>query len=403
MIPPARTPGPGAAPAPPAHADPLLGWRREFPAVERTLHFASHTLGAMPRGVEEALRGYAETWATRGIRAWEEGWFALPTVLGDLLAGILRAPRGSISMHENVTVAQAVALSAIDFTPPRNRLVCGAEDFPSVLYLYEGLARRGAEIVRVPARDGRAMREDDVIAAIDERTAVVAVSHVLFRTAQVLDVGRIAARARAVGALVLIDAYQAVGTVPVDVEAQGIDLLTGGSVKWLCGGPGAGYLFASPRVAARLRPALTGWMAHARPFDFDSGPMDWHEGPRRFWTGTPGIPSYVAARPGYEIVAAAGVAAIREKSLRQTARLIAWADEHGLRVGSPREDDRRGGTVVLDVPRAAAVCEALLARDVLLDHRPGVGLRLAPHFYTRDEEVDEVMTRVRDEVRRAGG
>ena len=394
---------PAAPPGAPASDDALLAWRREFPSVERTLHFASHTLGAMPRGVADALRRYAESWSARGIRAWEEGWFALPTETGNLLAGILNAPAGSVSMHENVTVAQAVALSAVDFAPPRNRLVCGAEDFPSVLYLYEGLARRGAEIVRVPAHDGRAMREDDLVAAIDERTAVVAVSQVLFRTAQVLDVGRIAARARAAGALSLIDAYQAVGTVPVDVEAQQIDLLTGGSVKWLCGGPGAGYLYASPRAAARLRPALTGWMAHARPFDFDSGPMVWQEGPRRFWTGTPGIPSYAAARPGYEIVSAIGVAAIREKSLRQTGRLIAWADEFGLRVGSPREDARRGGTVVLDVPRAAEACQALLAGEVLLDHRPGVGLRLAPHFYTRDEEVDEVMRRVRDEVRRAAG
>lgn len=393
---------PAAKPAvpSPAVADPLLEWRREFPTVEATLHLASHTLGAMPRGVVEALSRYAQAWSTRGIRAWEEGWFALPTEVGNLIAGLLHGEAGSVSMHENVTVAQAVALSAVNFTPPRNRLVCGAEDFPSVLYLYEGLARRGVEVVRVAARDGRTLEEDDVLAAIDERTALVAVSQVMFRTAQLLDIGAIARRARAAGALTMIDAYQAVGTLPVDVAALGIDFLTGGSVKWLCGGPGAGYLYAGPR-AARLEPALTGWMAHARPFDFDSGPMIWHDGPRRFWTGTPGIPSYIAARPGYEIVAAIGVTAIREKSVRQTARLIAWADEFGFRVGSPRAVERRGGTVVLDVPNAASVCEALLRRDVLCDHRPGVGLRLAPHFYTRDDEVDEVMKRVREETARA--
>ena len=387
----------------PLTADPLLEWRQEFPTVDATLHFASHTLGAMPRGVEDALARYARAWTLRGVRAWEEGWFTLPTEVGDRLAGIIGGAPGSVSMHENVTMAQAVALSAVEFTPPRNRLVCGAEDFPSVLYLYEGLARRGAEVVRVPAREGRSLHEDDLLAALDERTAVVAVSHVLFRTAQVLDLGRIARRAREVGALTLIDAYQAVGTVPVDAGALGIDFLTGGSVKWLCGGPGAGYLYAGPRAAARLEPALTGWMAHERPFDFDSGPIQRHAGARRFWTGTPGIPSFAAARPGIEIVAAIGVGAIREKSLRQTARLIAWADELGFRLVSPRASERRGGTVVLDVPNAAAVCDALLRQEVLLDHRPGVGLRLAPHFYTRDEEVDEVMERVRDEVRRAGG
>jgi kynureninase len=382
-------------------ADPLLVHRAEFPTVEKTLHFASHTLGAMPRGVEAALAKYAADWRTHGIRAWEAGWFALPVEVGNLLGTIVNAEPGSISMHENVTGAEAVALSALDFAPPRNRLVCTAEDFPSVLYLYEGLARRGVEVVRVPSRAGHRIDEADVLAAIDERTAVVAISMVLFRSSRLLDVARIASRAREVGALTLIDAYQAVGTVPVDVQALGVDLLAGGSVKWLCGGPGAGYLYVSPRVAPKLQPAFTGWLAHEKPFDFDVTPMRWDAGPRRFWTGTPGIPAFTAAREGYTIVARAGAAAIREKSLRQTARLIALADEYGFRVGSPREAAQRGGTVVLDVPNAEAVTNALLAGDVLLDFRPGVGIRLAPHFYTRDDELDEVMQRVRDEVRKA--
>ena len=214
-----------------------------------------------------------------------------------------------------------------------------------------------------------------------------------------MDVRAIAARARGAGALTLIDAYQAVGTVPVDVQALDVDFLAGGSVKWLCGGPGAGYLYARPATAGRLRPAFTGWLAHEDPFAFDSGPMRWHSGARRFWTGTPAIPAFAAARCGYEIIAKIGVAAIRAKSLRQTARMIALADEYGIAVGSPRAEFERGGTVCLNVQRAAEVCEALLERDVLLDHRPGVGLRLAPHFYTRDEEVDQVMAMVRDEAR----
>jgi kynureninase len=381
--------------------DRLLEWRNEFPTVEATLHFISHSLGAMPRGVEEALRLYAQAWKARGIRAWDEDWFDLPVRTGNLLGRIFNAEPDTVSMHPNVTTAQAVALSAVDFAPRRNRLVCTTEDFPSVLYLYQGLERRGAEIVRVEPRDGRVVEAGDVAAAIDERTAVVAVSHVLFRTAQVLDLGPIVQRAKQVGALTLIDAYQSVGTVPVDVQSLGLDLLTGGSVKWLCGGPGAAYLYCGPRLAGRLRPALTGWMAHERPFDFDSGPMRWHEGPRRFWTGTPAIPAIVAARPGHEIIDRIGVEAIREKSLRQTERMLGWADEYGFRVVSPREPERRGGTVVIDVPNADPVCHALLASDVLLDFRPGVGLRLAPHLYTRDDEVDLVMKRVLEEVRRA--
>jgi len=386
-----------------ARVDRLVEWRTEFPTVESTLYFVSHSLGAMPRAVEDELRRYALTWKTRGIRAWEEGWFALPTQIGDIVGGIFNAEPGTVSMHENVTVAEAIALSAVDFKAPRNRLVCTAEDFPSLLYLYEGLARRGAEIVRIAAHAGRRIEEGDVIAAIDERTAVVALSHVLFRNSQIVDLAPIARRAREAGALTLIDAYQAVGTVPVDVRALGVDMLTGGSVKWLCGGPGAGYLYVSPRMRTRLEPAITGWLAHESPFDFDSGPTRRDPGARRFWTGTPGLPGFIAARSGYEIVARIGADAIRAKSLHQTARMIALADEYGLPVSSPREAARRGGTVVLDVPGAEAACAALLAGDVLLDFRPGVGLRLAPHFYTRDEELELVMTRVRDEVRRAGG
>ena len=388
-------------PHPPAAADPLLAAREEFPGLDRVLHFISHSLGAMPRGVPERLERYARMWRERGIRAWDEEWFALPTRVGDELGAIFNAAPGTVSMHENCTTAQMVTLSAIAFAPPRNRLVCTAEDFPSELYLYEGLARRGVEVVRVAARDGRTIAEDDVVAAIDERTAVVAISHVLFRTSQWLDLAPIVARAREVGALTLIDAYQAIGTVPVDVQASGIDLLTGGSVKWLCGGPGAGYLYASPRVRATLEPAFTGWMAHEQPFAFDSGPLRRDAGARRFWTGSPGVPSYAAAVSGYGIVSRLGVAAIRAKSLRQTGLMLSLADEYGMRVVSPREMPRRGGTVVLDVPRADVVCRALLARDVLLDHRPGVGLRLAPHFYTRDDEVERVMAMVRDEVARA--
>jgi kynureninase len=297
----------------------------------------------------------------------------------------------------------------VEFTGARRRLVCTAEDFPSVLYLYEGLARRGAEVVRVPARPApgappqvapRHIEVAELVAAVDERTAVVALSHVLFRTAELLDLAPLLRRAREVGALVLVDAYQSVGTVPVDVKALDVDLMTGGSVKWLCGGPGAGWLYVSPRIRERLEPAVTGWFAHAEPFAFDPGPTRRDAGARRFYTGTTSIPAYAAARPGYEIVAGIGVTAIREKSLRQTGRMISLADEYGFRVASPREAGQRGGTVCLDLPHAAEICHALLASDVLLDHRPGVGLRLAPHFYTRDDEVDLVMKRVREEGRR---
>jgi kynureninase len=352
----------------------------------------------MPAEAEAALLEYTTAWAGRGIRAWEERWMRVPVELAGTIEQLVQAEPGSISLHANVTMAQAVALSCLQFDPARNRVVCTAEDFPSVLYLYEGLERRGAEIVRVPARDGRRVDEADLLAAIDERTALVAASHVLFRTAQLLDLAPVVAKARDVGALSMIDAYQSVGIVDVDVRALAPDFLTGGSIKWLCGGPGTGYLYVSPRVHAKLHPALTGWFGHESPFAFEPGPTRLHAGERRFWNGTPCIPAYCAAKPGITIAAEIGGEALREKSLRLTGRLLALADEHGLAVGSPREEARRGGTVCLDVPNAERVCARLLAADVLLDFRPGVGIRLAPHHYTRDDEVDEVMRRVRRAV-----
>jgi kynureninase len=378
--------------------DPLLAWRSRFPSVERVLHFASHTLGAMPAEVAESLADYARTWDARGVRAWEEKWVRVPGEVSGAVERLVHAAPGSVSLHPNVTVAQAVALSCLEFTPQRPRVVCTAEDFPSELYLYEGLARRGAEIVRVPARDGRRVHEEDLLAAIDERTALVAVSHVLFRTSQLLDLAPVLARAREVGARTMVDAYQSVGIVDVDLRALRPDFLTGGSIKWLCGGPGTGFLYVDPALQPSLRPAFTGWFGHEQPFAFDSGPQRLHEGERRFWNGTPCLPAYCAARPGFTITAEIGGAAIRAKSLRLTGRLLALADENGFRVVSPREESRRGGTVCLDVPAAERVCARLAAEDVLLDFRPGVGLRLAPHHYTRDDEVDEVMARIRRAV-----
>jgi kynureninase len=226
----------------------------------------------------------------------------------------------------------------------------------------------------------------------------VAASHVLFRTSQLLDLAPVLAHARAVGAMSLVDAYQSVGSVDVDVRTLAPDFLTGGSIKWLCGGPGTGYLYVSPRLHERLRPAITGWFGHEEPFAFDPGPQRLHAGERRFWNGTPCIPAYAAARPGFAIAAEIGGDAIREKSLRLTERMLSLADESGLRVVSPREPARRGGTVCLDVPNAERVCARLVQNDVLLDFRPGVGIRLAPHHYTRDDEVETVMERVREAV-----
>ena len=370
--------------------DPLLAFRAEFPILERTTYLVSNSLGAMPRAVPAKLAEYADEWATHGVRAWARGWWEMPLALGDEIAPLIGAAPGTVAMAPTVTMAQAMILSSLQFTPRRDTIVMSALDFPSVRYVYDELAPRlGARVVVVPSDDGVSIAEDRLCAAVDERTALVAISHVLFKSAFIVDAARVTSHAHRMGALVSLDAYHSVGVVPVDVRAIGADFLTGGVLKWLCGGPGGCFLYASPESSARRAPALTGWQAHAHPFAFE-GEMEYAAGAARWLGGTPVIPALYAGMEGPRIVKRAGVEAIRAKSMRQTARLVALADERGWPVSAPRDPSRRGGTVAFDVPHGAEVAQALLARDVIIDYRPGAGIRVAPHFYTTDEEIERV-------------
>lgn len=278
-----------------------------------------------------------------------------------------------------------------------------AQDFPSVRYVYDALATRlGARVeVARASNDGLAVDMDHLMTLIDERTRLVAVSHVLFRSAYIMEVEEICRRARDVGALVSLDSFHAVGVIPVDVRAIGCDFLTGGVLKWLCGGPGGCFLYVAPAVRTTLQPALTGWQAHARPFAFEPE-MDYAGDSFRWLTGTPVIPALYAAAEGPRLLRRAGIEAIRAKSVRQTERLIQLADSRGFTVRSPRASDRRAGTVAVEMPHAYEVSQYLLERGVLVDYRPGAGVRIAPHFYTRDDELDRVMDTI-DEAISGGG
>jgi len=384
--------------------DDLLRFRPEFPILEKTTYLISNSLGAMPRAAGRALAEYADTWATRGVRAWADSWWDMSVVVGDVIAPLLGAPPGSVSMLPNVTIASAVVLSSLDYLRPRNRIVMIEGEFPSVRYVYESLATRlGAEIVVVPSPggDGLSADEERILEVIDERTALVAISHVLFKSAFVLDVAPIAEKCRRSGALLVLDAYQSAGTLPVSVEALGADLVVGGVLKWLCGGPGAAFLYVRPDLRVRLAPALTGWMAHPAPFDFEPPPMHYRDAAFRFLLGTPAIPALYAAREGPRIVAEAGVDVIRAKSLRQTSRLIELAEGRGLRCATPRDPARRGGTAAVDFENSLGVSRELNARDVVVDYRPGVGIRMSPHFYNEDRELDAAFEAI-DEIRSAG-
>jgi kynureninase len=366
-------------------------WRREFPILETCTYLVSHSLGAMPRQTAEYLQQFADTWSARGVRAWHEGWWEIGRETGNLLAPILGVARDTISMHQNVTVAQGIIASCFSYDGPRRRIVMSELEFPSNHYLFEGFRRYGAEIVYVPSSDPVRLDLQPLLDAIDERTVLVPLSLVQFKSAAITDAVAVIEKAHRVGAHVILDVYQAAGTVPTALADWNADFAVGGSVKWLCGGPGAGYLYVRPDLANRLRPSLVGWAAHETPFAFATGPIRHAASPERFQSGTPNVPSLYSARAGYEIVAAIGVPAIRARSLQLTRRIIDAATAAGYRLNTPLDDRERGGSVILDVPDSGAAADELIRRGVIVDHRPGAGIRMAPHFYNTEAEIDRAM------------
>ena len=380
-------------------SDELLRYRREFPILERTNYLISNSLGAMPRDVEKSLRHYTDVWSTRGVRAWEEEWWMLAAQVGDEIGALLNAPPGSVACLQNVTNCQATVASCFDFSGRRNKVVYTDLNFPSVMYFWEAQRSRGARVTMVPNDDTIHVNTERLLDAIDEETLLVPISHVIFRSAFIQDVEAIVEKAHRVGAHVVLDSFQATGTVPVDVQKLNVDFCTGGVLKWLCGGPGTGYLYVRPDLMTRLEPSFTGWIGHENPFGFEIGATRYAPTIYRFTQGTPNIAALHAARPGVRIVAEVGVDKIREKSKRQTAMLVELADRHGWRVNTPRDPECRGGTVSIDVPNAQEVCAELLKRDILVDYRPKCGVRFSPHFYNTDEElavavnaVDEILS-----------
>jgi kynureninase len=354
-----------------------LAYRDRFPILRDCTYLINHSLAAMPARAEDRLLEYARMWRERGIRAWGEGWWEMPITVGDQVGRIIGAPPGSTVMHQNVTVAEEIVLSCFRRPGARNRVVYEEANFPSVRYLYQ--AQPDLEVVAV---------EDDaaIVAAIDERTLLVPISHVLFKNGEIQDIEPIVRRAHEVGALVVLDCYQSAGVIPFDVTAIDVDFAVGGSVKWLCGGPGAGWLYVRPDLAERLEPTFVGWQGHARPFAFEPE-LEYAAGAGRFLTGTPNVPALYAATAGYDVIEEVGVDRIRERSLSLTQLLIDLLDAAGFEIASPREARRRGGTILVRTPDDAAVHRELGERGIICDFRPDAGIRLGPHFYNSEDEL----------------
>ena len=372
----------------------MAAWRQRFPTLEHCTYLINNSLGAMPGTVPDSLREFADLWERKGVEAWTSDWLPEVRAVAALLEGLMNAPQGSVVVHQNVATLTSQVFSAVDFSGARNRIVLADRDWPSHAYLAAGYEHLGAVVDVVPT-DGIGVDADAFAAAVDERTAIVVISHVLFRTSAIVDVAQIATAARRAGALCLVDGYHAMGHMPVDVQAIGCDFYVGGSVKWLCGGPGVGYLYIRPDLAADLRPREVGWLGHARPFDFDS---EWEAAPGAMgWLGgTPSMPSLYSAREGYRCIAEVTPARVRATSQRLTTRLVEGALGRGIDVRSPREGAQRAGGVTLFLgDETEAVSRRLIDSGVIVDFRPNSGIRIGAHFFNTIEECDLLLDRLR--------
>jgi kynureninase len=374
-------------------AESLLDYRKHFPALEDCVHFISHSLGCVPAAATDDMAEFLELWRTKSITAWGD-WLPEVDRAAARIQKIISAPDGTVIMHQNVSTVMSVIASCFDYTAPRTKVVYEAQMFPTVSYVWQAEQRRGATCVVVPATNGM-MDADAICAAIDETTLLVPLQHVVFATAQIQDVKKICARAKEVGAHVILDCYQSIGTLPIDVVDLGVSFATGGSVKYVCGGPGAAWLYVRKDLIEQFAPRVTGWFGNEAPFAFTMPEQSYADNVWRYMGGTPAIAALYQSRAGQSIIAEIGVRKIRDKSLVMTQKCIDWVDELGLTLNSPRPDAVRGGSVVFDFVGAADVCRELNRRKYYCDHRPTAGIRIAPHFYTKPEEIDLFFTEVK--------
>jgi kynureninase len=360
-------------------AESLLEYRKLFPALEECVHFISHSLGCVPAQAKEDLGEFFELWRTKSITAWGD-WLPEVDRSAERIRKIISAPEGTVIMQHNVSQIMATLASCFDYTPARDKVVYETSMFPTVSYVWQAEQRRGAKCVLV--------EPEQLCETIDDHTLVVPTQHVIYSSAYIQDIKKIVARANQVGAHVILDCYQSIGTLPIDVVDLGVSFACGGSVKYVCGGPGAAWLYVRKDLIEQFAPRVTGWFGNEAPFAFTMPAQSYAETIWRYMGGTPAVAALYQARAGQKIVGDIGVRKIRDKSLVMTQMCIDWVDELGMKLNTPRASEQRGGSVVFDFVGSADVCRELNRRKFFCDHRPGVGIRIAPHFYTKPEEIE---------------
>jgi kynureninase len=371
--------------------------RERFAELDSCTYLISHSMGAAPLAARDALVAFWEDWSHDGPEAWER-WLPAIDEVADGIGKIIGAPAGSVGLAPNVSSLQETLASALEFSDKRNVVVYEALQFPSLTYVWDAWRRRGALPRCVPTDDGRTIPTQRIIDAIDERTRVVVLSHAYFQSGSVVDVAPIAKRARELGALVVLDIYQTAGVIPVNVRELGVDVAVGGSHKWLCGGPGCGYIYVRPELRSNFEPTATGWMAHASPFAFEPPPMRYAEGMKRFGNGTPTVQAFLQARAGHRLITEVGQPALRAHNLALTELILAEADARRIETPTPRDPSRRTGWIGLALDDGDRLVQELGRRRIFVDYRPGCGIRVGPHFYTSADEI-HALFRALDELR----
>ena len=367
--------------------------RYAFPTLASGIHLLSHSLGPVPRSARESMLAYCDAWENHTSEdAWATSWWELSQQVGDRIAKILGGESGSVQIQPNASIGMATVASCFDFaSSKRNKVITTSLDFPSMEYIWDGQKEVGARVEVINSTDGISVPLDRLLEAIDEETALVAISHTSYRSSFRVDAKAIVDRAHEFGALVLLDVYQSAGVVPLHAADWRVDFLIGGTIKWLCGGPACGYLYVRPDLQRDLRPRLTGWVAHASPFDFAHAPMHYARSVRRFAQGTPSIPALYSAIPGLDLIETVGLDQIVAESRRRTKRIIEFAQEQGWKLNTPLAQEQRGGSVMIGVSDGPRMVERLSEKRVFVDCRPTAGLRISPHFFNTDEEVEEAL------------
>jgi selenocysteine lyase/cysteine desulfurase len=365
---------------------PLARYRSEFPIFRDRIYLNTCSLGALGERSRRKVTEFLDVWETRGAAAWYDVWWAALGELRERYARVVGAMAPAIALAPSVSVALTAVAESLDYGR-RPRVVVTALDFPTVAYQWLAKRRRGIDVVVVESPDGVTVPVEAIARAVDERTALVATSHVYFTTGAIQDIAAVAAAAHARGALCLIDAYQSVGQVPVDAPAAGVDFLIAGGLKWLLGGPGIAFLYARPELARTLAPAVAGWFGHRDQFAFDPRVLDLHDDARRFELGTPALAAVCAQLGGLDYIEEIGVAAIRAGTAGLVEDLVGRAGALGLRPRVAERAEDRSAIVMVPAPDPAAAVRALADAGIVADARPG-HVRLSPFFYNvQDDHV----------------